>query len=274
MAAEFRGLSSGPPPEAPARTIESLSTRLSPQPAGTNVRLFSAENFYLCRPPRIELIRDCLGDQTRILCYLREPVSHLRSMWMQHIKRKRLPQSFQDYVESAQSHFASGMSYYDYDARMYLWRRYFPDVVEAIFEPMENALFLRKFLDLCGLGTVDSAGLAIRTPGNVALPDGCSSLLQRLNAMVAAGQLDTATRDFYVGCVRRNAKHFNDLFEPALSMAEYDFSDFMDLFRQHNPRLAPRFESSKTVLTFAELGGMTDGEILDIMASEHAKTEA
>jgi len=255
----FRGVLS----EAETAQIRArIASGLSDAP----VCILSAENFFHCDDP--PAIRKVVGPDSCAVCYLREPVSHLMSMWKQSLKTKRFAYGFAESASWQVVALGRHRSYYCYDARMARWQDAFEDFRITLYapaaDPVESAA---QFFELCGLTVRDQDIPIIPQPQNVALSDICSLLLLRLNEMAAAGTIPAAERDRLYDLIRRDDRRYSAAFADAVVREQVDMTAFHTAFGDANPVYAPRFSGPDMQIDLPVRLDLDDARLLGLLGN-------
>ncbi len=237
ISAWFRGL----PKEYPPGTGETIASGFSEAPRC----ILSSEDFYFIhRDEQIAAIASSFGGPARVICVMREPVSHLVSMYKESL-RGSLKLTL---AEFAQQHREAMLkpgvfSYYSYDGNMSRWRRH------------HDAVALEYRRDGMVGAVLEAAGLHL-APGTVkppqrrneTIPDAVMALKLAVNRQFASRHLT----DECTMISRRLYELARDKLLPDASqfcdMRPLDMRGFIETFRQSNPEFAHlAAESPETV---------------------------
>ncbi|MEL7503055.1 MAG: hypothetical protein AAFN18_11370 [Cyanobacteria bacterium J06554_6] len=247
--------------------------------------MLSSEDFYFCsrRLGLVDGICQHFGEQTMILCFLREPKSHLLSMYKMFVKsgiclnlNRFLDKYERGLCDRSIGSEPGKFTYYQYDFNLSLWQSCFKDVRVARYRKHPQASqLLSDFLELASfdikptdfslLAADDTKTLSI----NPSLSDISSFALYRINQMVQDGILDPHSRKCLKKIVLKKDLRLRQLIEPDVVWGEVPFTRFIERFLQANPIYSALFldelDSSAVVFPTAIL--LSDDDLLAAVKS-------
>jgi hypothetical protein len=200
------------------------------------VRMLSAEDFWFCSPPQIERVREHFPGEVTIVCYLRNPESHIFSLYTEALKNK-ITDSFSEFVEQQRKALEKGKSpvFYAYDANLAAWQHVFPDVrIVPYCRARSDAEFMAQFFDAVGL-TVDCASLSYDIFSNSSFPPAAALLHQQANILAQAGAMTQRQQKLVRGFLESGGSQLEDQFRDCWTLETVDLRLFLATFAQHNP---------------------------------------
>ncbi|MEL6248843.1 MAG: hypothetical protein AAFY78_12320 [Cyanobacteria bacterium J06648_16] len=247
--------------------------------------LLSSEDFYFCSR-RLELIDGIcqhFGEQTTIVCFLREPKAHFLSMYKMFVKSgiclsidAFLDKYTCGLVDRTVGSRLGKFTYYQYDFNLGLWQSCFHDVRVARYRKHEHpSQLLSEFLDLAGLPihATDLAALPASDTktlsNNPSLSDISSFALYRVNQMVENGTLDKQTRKLLKKIVIKYDLRLRQLLKPHVTWREVVFNRFIECFLQANPTYSTLFldELDPSAIVYPADILLSDGDLLEAIQS-------
>lgn len=208
--------------------------------------ILSSEDFWFCADHEaIERAHDLVGSDAKIVCYLREPVSHIFSMYREAIKGGEVAR-YDEFV----GRFRKGLTernkygYYRYQERLGNWKERWPVVVVRY----------RNGDDAVGSFLAQS-GIAVQTDGwpdpgrrNEAMSDVATMMLLRCNRMMESRLITPAKRKEYKTAVQRmsnalQAEHASLLIFEAINMHPLKAA-----FAKQNPDFAAMCDATEDVI--------------------------
>jgi hypothetical protein len=236
--------------------------------------ILSSEDFYFCSGGIIDAIATALGTDADVICYLREPVSHVISMYKEHLKRP-VSESFPQFIESYRAAMLadSGFSYYSYSRNLADWRRHF----RVVAAPYRREGMIADFVTRSGLDLHDDMSKAdIRE--NTSLPEDAIMLQLAIGRAFAGSLIDND--EWQV--LRRKIINWGRLGKlPDLSAhrrpAEIDMRPFLAAFRTVNPEFSGLAAGAQDTVSFWDSETLDHAAVLDIarkhFGQEPARTE-
>ena len=224
-------------------------------------RILSSEDFYFCKPEQVDDIAAKLGNDVRVICYLREPVAHIVSMYKEHLKRpvgESLPQFVGAYVAALRAE--SGFSYYSYSRNIASWRRYF-HVTPA---PYRREGLIPDFLARCGIELNDDVSQTdVRE--NISLSDDAVKLQLAVNRAYLGGLIDAAQWKLLRRriVVQAAANQLPDLGQHG-GRVGVDMRDFIAAFRDANPELGSLADRAAETVEFWDSETLDHEALLDV----------
>lgn len=88
--------------------------------------IISAEDLYFCKPEHVDKVAAAFPQESHVICYLRDPVEHVNSMWKEGLKRGSIV-SFRDFLGRHQHELEtdSSKSYYAIERNLGYWKQFF-----------------------------------------------------------------------------------------------------------------------------------------------------
>lgn len=222
--------------------------------------IISCEDFYFFKKTyQMEYLSQLTGAGALVICYLREPVSHLLSMYKERIKgglTLPLPEMIQSYREAMQNP-DSAYSYYSFDRNLRNWETVFQ--VEAVAYRREG--LIADFLGRCGVEW-PAAGTVEEEWNNPSVSDAVSLIELAMNRAVASGHLQPEARQVILKQLRRGEQsgQVPDVSQFA-SQASIDMSEFLEAYRMVNDRYAGLADASPPELNYWDTARLDHAEL-------------
>ncbi len=255
FSALFRGVES----EHPVDFADTISTGLTEAP----VCILSSEDFWFCcNPDSVDRAHRLIGKDARVVCYLREPVSHLISMYKEGLKAGGA-----DFPEEFINRYYKGLvsrgkySYYRYEENLSYWRAHWQVTVVPY---VVGGNVVADFLSHCG---VDADMSKMTWPGkqNEAMSDVDAMLLMRVNRMLAEGAINQQQRTRYRKQIHAHSHRLASELEGLLVTAELDTSSFKQAFWAENREFTSMFDHIPDRVAHAVDINLSDRDILSAM---------
>lgn len=201
------------------------------------VRLLSAEDFWFCSSPQIERIREYFPGKVTIICYLRNPESHIFSLYTEALKNK-IPNSFANFVEQQRRALETAQKpgFYAYDANLAAWQSVFPDVrVVPYRRGRSDTEFMTQFFDAADL-TVDCTSLSYDVFSNPSFPPIAALLHQQANILFQTGAMTRRQQKLMRQSLENSGPQLAAQFQDCVTLETVDLRPFLATFAQYNPR--------------------------------------
>jgi len=231
------------------------------------VCILSSETFYNHNnSASVSRARQLLVGDVKVVCYVRDPVSHIRSHYMQALKRLEIVQ-FQEFIRQniRKLQKLERTSFYCYDENLAYWRNTF-DLTEVAYRRNYQ---IEDFFRDCGLADrfIPPPGSAMKAE-NRGFSDTTAVLLQRLNHSFFQQQIDI---DRYNG-LKAALFQMNDSYaalhiKDKMQMAEIDMTAYKSAFALRNPNQLACLEGTPDSITVLEECTLEDKEIFQIIDS-------
>jgi hypothetical protein len=197
--------------------------------------ILSSEDFWFCADrASVRRVYDIVGENATVVCFLRDPVSHIFSMYREALKSGTTA-SCVDFVEQFREGLVQGdtNSYYRYEERLGHWREFWP---VAIIHYCDRADAVTSFLAQSGISLQTDEWPA---PGrkNEAMSDVSAMMLLRLNRMAESGAMSPVTRRAYKRKALLMSKALQADYASLLISAAVDVSPLKAAFAEQNPNL-------------------------------------
>lgn len=211
--------------------------------------VLSCEDFYFFkRGYQVDGLAKVIGSGALVICYLRDPVSHVLSMYKERIKGN-LTHSFSQVVEAYRAELedeASSYSYYSFARNLAQWESRF----KLIAAPYRRDGLVADFFERSGLRF--PAGYKFEEVRSNASASNASAIVQlAINRSLADGAL--TQRAWYLLSKRVRLGEENGKVadvEPFARPASVDMTGFIAAFRRVNGPYANYADSSASELLF------------------------
>lgn len=198
--------------------------------------ILSSEDFWFCADREaVDRAFSVIGTNAKVVCYLREPVSHIFSMYREAIKGGETAPCG-EFVSRFRRGLTEGnkYGYYRYQERLGNWRERWP-VVVVHYHACDDAV-----------GTfLAQSGIAVQTDGwpdpgrrNEAMSDVAAMMVLRCNRMVASGAMTPVERRSYRIAAQRMSKPLQTKYVSLLISEAVDMNPLKDSFAKQNPDFA------------------------------------
>ena len=234
--------------------------------------ILSSEDFCYCHPDEIDDAKNLLGENVKIVCYLREPTSHLISMYYQSIQSKKsLYLHFPAYLDNAIQKTRNtspevSNPYYNYDNLEESWKAVFNDsnfIVYSKFKPEE---LLRSFFTAADIviPSLDDFSFE-RTNANTSPSPETIFVHLSINKLRIENKLSNEQHSIFRAHIRQ--KGIGELKDQISDWIEYPLNGFIDIFNEENPKWSLQFNNHIESFKFpSEIHG-GEKEILDWLCS-------
>ncbi|HEE0245358.1 TPA: hypothetical protein R6264_002036 [Legionella pneumophila] len=232
--------------------------------------IISSEDFYFCsrKNDSMELIHKKFGKSTHIICYLREPCSHILSLYQEVAKNKESC-NFQDFLNLYESQMKSGskFSYYNYDNNLDSWYHNFSYVSVVPYCKSQNEMQFANDFFKSGDIKIEIENLTYPKRSNVALSVETTLLLVRKNAMHAQGIINQEENKTFKKIILKHDQSLKNAIYKKIYYEPIDMSRFYSVFTDINKKYSKLFTPSSLKIELPNRLEMEDKEIIDLLYS-------
>lgn len=246
--------------EYPADFADTISSGLTDAP----VCILSSEDFWFCSDPvSVDRTYRLVGDDAKVVCYLREPVSHLISMYKEGLKGGGTANLHEFIKRHYKGLITRGKySYYRYQENLSYWRMRWHAIVVPY---MTGRDVVADFLGHCGLDA-DSSEMSLPGKQNEAMSEIEAMLLMRVNRLFADGAINPRQRKHYRKQIHANSPHLALELGGLLVTVDQDTSGFKEVFLAENPEFSSMFDRIPDTVAYPVDINLSDRDILSILA--------
>lgn len=237
--------------------------------------ILSSEDFYFCSKQAcsVDLIKEKLGEDTQIMCYLREPTSHILSLYQEVAKNEECA-SLQDFINKQKLDIQQGenFSYYNYQKNLDIWERQFKNSIITPYNQFRNsAHYAHDFLKNCGIA-IPNTVMKYPERANVSVSPEATLLLIKKNILFVKGMLSLAERNEFKRIILQYDQEITSQIKDKIDYELIDFSGFYAAFSNVNKKYMEMFDEPTLKIYFPKISNMGDKEIKDFLYSFQAQS--
>lgn len=217
--------------------------------------VLSSEDFYFCsKRDSLEKISDVFGNNTVIICFLRDPLTHVMSMYKESLKGRETA-GLGKFIARHKSKIRKGgkFSYYSYQANLKVWQDFYHDVFILPYPVNADAPeMLDQFLQFAGL-KMEREKLVVPGRSNVSMSDEAAITLMYVNRMWRDEIITDKQRNDCKQTILKRDEELKKLVADRVVREEIDAAGFIETFQENNRDLAGVIEYPDGMDSFSKI---------------------
>ncbi len=232
--------------------------------------IISAETLYQCSAvSTLDRIAASFPRDSSVVCYFRDPVEHVLSMYKQAMKTRGAAHSLKEFVKLHTDAMkgSEAFAYYRYEQNISEWYKRFSNVTVRMYVRMPSAELIRRFFRDCAIN-LELQGLTFPADRNESPSDEVSILLLRVNELQKTGKIDAATREAWTQRFLQRNQGVEERLRGKIDWQPVAFEEFLAGYEQHSNafnRTDGRRAKLDSQVSFPAGLKMTDQEVIELM---------